>query len=58
MIGASRARRFKPYRPVLQPELSLSGVKEDIEAAKLELTAYSATLAELINKIGTFLWSR
>lgn len=42
---------------MLQPELSLSAAKEDMEAARLELTAYSHTLDELLNKIGEFLWS-
>lgn len=36
----------------LQPEVSLTHVKEDMEAAKLQLKAYSDTLTELISKIG------
>uniref|UniRef100_A0A3B5B3F7 Laminin subunit gamma-3-like n=1 Tax=Stegastes partitus TaxID=144197 RepID=A0A3B5B3F7_9TELE len=35
-----------------QPEVSLTGIKEDMEAAKLKLQAYSLTLTELISKIG------
>ncbi|XP_013862069.1 laminin subunit gamma-3 [Austrofundulus limnaeus] len=34
-----------------EPELSLTSIKEDMEAAKLQLEAYSATLSELISKI-------
>ncbi|XP_059214275.1 laminin subunit gamma-3 [Centropristis striata] len=34
-----------------EPEVSLTGVKEDMEAAKLQLKAYSDTLTELISKI-------
>ncbi|KAM3873803.1 laminin subunit gamma-3 [Diretmus argenteus] len=34
-----------------KPEVSLTNVKEDIEAAKLQLEAYSVTLTELISKI-------
>lgn len=36
----------------LQPEVSLASVKEDMEAAKLQLKTYSDTLTELISKIG------
>uniref|UniRef100_A0A3Q1H167 Laminin, gamma 3 n=1 Tax=Acanthochromis polyacanthus TaxID=80966 RepID=A0A3Q1H167_9TELE len=34
------------------PEVSLTGIKEDMEAAKLQLETYSLTLTELISKIG------
>uniref|UniRef100_A0A1A7X3X2 Laminin, gamma 3 n=1 Tax=Iconisemion striatum TaxID=60296 RepID=A0A1A7X3X2_9TELE len=34
-----------------EPVVSLTSVKEDMEAAKLQLEAYSATLSELISKI-------
>ncbi|TNN53381.1 Laminin subunit gamma-3 [Liparis tanakae] len=34
-----------------QPEVSLTGVMEDMEAAKLQLEAYSNTLTQLISKI-------
>ncbi|XP_034565301.1 laminin subunit gamma-3 isoform X1 [Notolabrus celidotus] len=34
-----------------QPEVSLTRVKEDMEAAKLQLKAFSVTLTELISKI-------
>ncbi|XP_060916773.1 laminin subunit gamma-3 [Labrus mixtus] len=34
-----------------EPEVSLSMVKEDMEAAKLQLKAFSVTLTELISKI-------
>ncbi|KAK2819369.1 hypothetical protein Q5P01_024930 [Channa striata] len=34
-----------------EPGLSLSNIKEDMEAAKLQLEAYSVTLTELITKI-------
>uniref|UniRef100_UPI003AAB3729 laminin subunit gamma-3 n=1 Tax=Centroberyx gerrardi TaxID=166262 RepID=UPI003AAB3729 len=34
-----------------EPEVSLTNVKEDIEAAKLQLEAYSVTLTELIGNI-------
>ncbi|KAM4634707.1 laminin subunit gamma-3 [Polymixia lowei] len=34
-----------------EPEVSLTNVKEDIQAAKLQLEAYSFTLTDLINKI-------
>lgn len=34
-----------------EPEVSLTSVKEDMEAAKLQLKAYSETLTELISKI-------
>uniref|UniRef100_A0A3Q3MJJ9 Laminin, gamma 3 n=1 Tax=Mastacembelus armatus TaxID=205130 RepID=A0A3Q3MJJ9_9TELE len=37
-----------------QPEVSLTNIKEDMEAAKLQLEAYSLTLTELINKIGKY----
>uniref|UniRef100_A0A3B3X3W9 Laminin, gamma 3 n=1 Tax=Poecilia mexicana TaxID=48701 RepID=A0A3B3X3W9_9TELE len=36
----------------VQPEVSLSSIKNDMEAAKLQLEAYSVTLSELISKIG------
>lgn len=36
----------------LQSSMSLTSVKEKMEAAKLELKAYSHTLTELISKIG------
>lgn len=32
--------------------MSLTNLKEDMEAAKLQLEAYSVTLTELISKIG------
>lgn len=35
-----------------QADVSLTGVKEDMEAAKLQLEAYSVTLTDLISKIG------
>uniref|UniRef100_A0A672HK63 Laminin, gamma 3 n=1 Tax=Salarias fasciatus TaxID=181472 RepID=A0A672HK63_SALFA len=35
-----------------QGEVSLTGVKRDMEAAQLQLEAYSAALTELISKIG------
>lgn len=41
-----------------QPEVSLTSVKEDMEAAKLQLKAYSVTLTELISKIGKSLSCR
>lgn len=34
-----------------EPEVSLASVKEDMEAAKLQLKAYSLTLTELISKL-------
>ncbi|XP_035524349.1 laminin subunit gamma-3 isoform X2 [Morone saxatilis] len=34
-----------------EPEVSLTSVKEDMKAAKLQLKAYSVTLTELISKI-------
>ncbi|XP_047426599.1 laminin subunit gamma-3 [Mugil cephalus] len=34
-----------------EPEVSLTSIKEDMEAAKLQLEAYSATITELISKI-------
>ncbi|XP_032425902.1 laminin subunit gamma-3 [Xiphophorus hellerii] len=34
-----------------EPEVSLSSIKNDMEAAKLQLEAYSVTLSELISKI-------
>lgn len=37
---------------VFQSGVSLTGIKEKMEAAKLELKAYSRTLTELISKIG------
>lgn len=53
--------RIDPYFPceaklvrllIFQPEVSLTSVKEDMEAARLQLKAYSDTLTELISKIG------
>lgn len=35
-----------------QPVVSLTDVKQNVEAAKLQLEAYSVTLTELITKIG------
>lgn len=35
-----------------QPDVTLTSVKEDMEAAKLQLKAYSVALTELISKIG------
>uniref|UniRef100_A0A3P9QE66 Laminin, gamma 3 n=1 Tax=Poecilia reticulata TaxID=8081 RepID=A0A3P9QE66_POERE len=40
----------KPMIPS-EPEVSLSSIKNDMEAAKLQLEAYSVTLSELISKI-------
>lgn len=37
---------------VFQSGVSLTSIKEKMEAAKLELKAYSHTLTELISKIG------
>ncbi|XP_071322534.1 laminin subunit gamma-3 [Trachinotus anak] len=34
-----------------EPEVSLTNIKEDMEAAKLQLEAYSVTLTDLISKI-------
>ncbi|CAG5867641.1 unnamed protein product [Menidia menidia] len=34
-----------------EPEVSLTSIKEDVEAAKLQLEAYSLTLTQLISKI-------
>uniref|UniRef100_A0A3P9KKW5 Laminin subunit gamma 3 n=1 Tax=Oryzias latipes TaxID=8090 RepID=A0A3P9KKW5_ORYLA len=34
-----------------EPEVSLTSIKEDVEAAKLQLEAYSTALTELISKI-------
>ncbi|XP_044031394.1 laminin subunit gamma-3 [Siniperca chuatsi] len=34
-----------------EPEVSLTSIREDMEAAKLQLKAYSVTLTELISKI-------
>ncbi|KAF3849317.1 hypothetical protein F7725_015814, partial [Dissostichus mawsoni] len=34
-----------------EPQVSLAGVKEDMEAARLQLKAFSVTLTELISKI-------
>ncbi|XP_029371382.1 laminin subunit gamma-3 isoform X2 [Echeneis naucrates] len=34
-----------------EPEVSLASIKEDMEAAKLQLEAYSVTLTDLISKI-------
>ncbi|XP_075954415.1 laminin subunit gamma-3 [Anarhichas minor] len=36
---------------ILEPDVSLNSVMEDMEAAKLQLKAYSVTLTELISKI-------
>lgn len=41
-----------------QLDVSLAKVKEDMEAAKKQLKAYSVTLTELISKIGELLWYR
>lgn len=41
-----------------QSEVSLTSIKEDMEAAELELKAYSVTLTELISKIGKSLSNR
>lgn len=35
-----------------QPDMSLTSIKKDMEAAKLQLEAYSVTLTDLISKIG------
>lgn len=43
---------FKRMSLYLQSEVSLTRVREDMEAAKLRLKAYSDTLTELISKIG------
>lgn len=37
---------------LFQSDVSLTSMKEDMEAAKLQLKAYSHTLTELISKIG------
>uniref|UniRef100_A0A8C4NVY6 Laminin, gamma 3 n=1 Tax=Dicentrarchus labrax TaxID=13489 RepID=A0A8C4NVY6_DICLA len=42
---------LKSMSSYFQPEVSLTSVKEDMEAAKLQLKAYSVTLTELISKI-------
>ena len=42
----------------VQPEVSLTSIRKDMEAAKLELQAYSVTLTELISKIGKILSNR
>uniref|UniRef100_A0A8C6M1M2 Laminin subunit gamma 3 n=1 Tax=Nothobranchius furzeri TaxID=105023 RepID=A0A8C6M1M2_NOTFU len=43
------ARKISSYQ---KPAVSLTSMKEAIEAAKLQLEAYSSTLSELISKIG------
>ncbi|XP_029692909.1 laminin subunit gamma-3 isoform X1 [Takifugu rubripes] len=39
------------HSQITEPKVSLGAVKEDMEAARLELAAYSDTLTQLINKI-------
>lgn len=45
---------FKSILSYSQPELSLTNIKENMEAARLQLEAYSVTLTELVNKMGKY----
>lgn len=40
-----------------QSVLSLTNLRDDMEAAKLQLEAYSVKLTELISNIGKYCWS-
>uniref|UniRef100_A0A665WYV5 Laminin, gamma 3 n=1 Tax=Echeneis naucrates TaxID=173247 RepID=A0A665WYV5_ECHNA len=47
----SALQQLAEHEMLTDPEVSLASIKEDMEAAKLQLEAYSVTLTDLISKI-------